>query len=70
MQRELTVEQEEACASAPQFANVRAVDIFGAHSDGELARRIAAANIVRYRQLREEFEYESGIKRRPDSFYG
>jgi len=70
IRRQLTDPEIEACTTAPQFSEVRAVDVFGAKSDGALAARIAKANVVRYRQLREEWEYESGLRQRPDSFYG
>lgn len=68
--RPLTQDEIDACASSPQFANVRGVDVFGARSSGELAARIAAANRVRYRELREEYELEAGLKPRPNSYYG
>ena len=67
--KDLTEEEIAACANAPQFTNVRAVDVFGAHSDYSLAARIAKVNPVRYRQLRDEYELEAGLKPRPDSFY-
>jgi hypothetical protein len=67
--RPLTRVELEKCEHGPRFENVTPAMIFGPLSDGGLAQRVAAGNIKRYRDLKAEWEYESGARPRPDSFY-
>ena len=67
--RDLTREQLEACASAPRWENVTPAMLFSAQADYSLSKRVYASNPQRYRELRLEWEYLSGKRARPDSFF-
>lgn len=67
--RQLTQDEIEACANAPQFTEVKPEQVCGPTSDGGLAARIARLNICRYRELRDAYEYQVGLRQRPDAYY-
>ena len=51
------------------FSDVKPEQLFGPASDGFLAQRVASQNLPRYRELRTEYDYIIGMKKRPDSYY-
>ena len=67
--RQLTDPEIEACKDAPQFESTTPEQLFGKNADGQLAATVARLNVVRYRQLREEYDFITGMKKRPDSFF-
>ena len=67
--RDLNVDQLAACEAAPKWEHVTASMIFGSKSDYALSRRVFESNIQRYRELRLEWEYESGQRARPDEYF-
>jgi hypothetical protein len=65
----LTDEQAEQAEHGPKFADVRPEQLFGPAGDGALASRIARLNIARYRELHQQYLWDSGQEKRPANFY-
>jgi hypothetical protein len=66
--RELTREELRRSETGPSFANVRPADLFGTSSSFELASRVRRENPLRYRELRQEWDYICGKPRPSDHF--
>ena len=62
----LTDEQAEQAEHGPKFESVTWQQMM---ADGALASRIARLNLARYRELRQQFLWESGQEPRPVGYY-
>ncbi len=65
----LTAEEIERSNNAPAYEHVTPEQLFGKTSDANLAARVLAKNPRRYRELRREWQYQLGERKRPVSHY-
>jgi hypothetical protein len=65
-----TAEELEQGRTGPQFSNVTAAQVFSKTADAGLASRIHATNKIKYWSLKQQWEYETNIVKRPDGYYG
>jgi hypothetical protein len=68
--RNFTVKELEQSANAPKFSQVTAKQLFSKNADAGLANRVRMQNRLRYQELKQEWLWQTGQERRPDSHYG
>ena len=69
MKREFTAEELETSAAGPKFADVTPAMLFSKTANAMLAMQVRTRNAVRYAELKQQWLYESGQQKRPDSHY-
>ena len=65
----LTDEQAEQAEHGPKFETVRPEQLFGPAADFALANRISRLNLARYRELRQQYLWDTGQEPRPANYY-
>jgi hypothetical protein len=65
----LTAEEIGISNGGPQYDNVKPEELFSATADAVLAARVREKNPRRYQELRREWQYRLGERRRPNQHY-
>jgi hypothetical protein len=66
----LNAEEVELSRTGPQFADVTPAQLFSASADAVLAARVRVGNPARYWALKQEWEYQTGVLKKPENYYG
>ena len=65
----LTNEQTSQAEHGPKFETVRPEQLFGPAADFALANRISRLNLARYRELKQQYLWDTGQEPRPANYY-
>lgn len=66
---QLTEAQVAQSDQGPKFEGVQWPQIFGPAGDGALANRIYNLSPRRYRELRQQWRWDTNQEKRPDNFF-